>query len=247
MHYLIILIIFVNGVFSDTLLSKPGRYSIIWQYNDANGNSSVISQTVNIKKSLKLFLWTQSVSDTNKYGYYSNLLFNNKTDSSFEAELSISSSWWINPCDVNINVYKSKPTVIKKCSKRFDNVLWLKNITGTFKDTNYTFSFVFPLLSDTVKYVPYDYFAIRYNDTMNMEFCFINDSIAIGSMINDTGKTIIYARDAICILTSKNVFRMKSFQIKGEYKTLISSFLNINLTALKNDAKHYGIELLETK
>lgn len=250
-RFLILFIMIVvgdNRVFSDTLLSTPGKYSILWRFNDSAGNNITFPQTVNITRGIKIFTWTQTEIDTNRYGYYSNLSLKPKTENDsllqYSAELNIlRCPWWADPTNVYISIYKNKPTIIKRCSKRFDSIPWLKNITGSFHDTLYTFRFNFPMLPDGVKYVPYDYFSIKYNDTMSMEFCFINDSVAIGSMISDTGRTKIYARDALGILTTNSLFRVKAFQIKGEFKTLMSSFLSINLNTFKTDAKYYGIEI----
>ena len=148
---------------------------------------------------------------------------------------------------ISINLTSAKPTKIKRCSSRFNTIPWIQNVTGNVLDTARNVKFIFPVLPNGQNYVTYDYFSIIMPDTnLLFEFSFMNDSIAFGSLISkaNEGRTVILERDAIAIVTKSNLIRIKSIQVKGSSKVAMSSFLNLDLSGIKNDAQYYGIEVL---
>ena len=223
---------------------------------NANATSS---PPLKIGDSFYSFFWTQSAGNTNDSGYYGllSITAQQQTSSaiSYSAKFNLDRcSWWQTLVaktysDIAIVFSNSKPDSVLLCSGRFAAVPWLQSITGQTDTSSYLLRFYFPVLPINQIYKRYDYFCIRYNDSINIQFQANSDSIFSGSFASSQpGKpTILYAKNAITVITtSKNNLRIKNLQVKGEYEKLVSSYFKFDLSKLKKSVAYYGIDILDT-
>ncbi|MBN1981003.1 MAG: hypothetical protein JW795_05695 [Chitinivibrionales bacterium] len=227
--------------------------------------SSLIAAKAPVYKpgdSLYTFLWNQSLTDQNDYGYYVlgkiTDTIRNKDSITCNAKYSILQlPWWKQqiPADsgtINFIFWDGKPPSVLSCSKRFDSTYWLCAINKIQKPTNNTIRFYFPILPSNQAYALYNYFTVKYNDTMNIEFQVVSDSVVTGSFVNKKSvgneKTILYAKNAIVIKTTAAFpLRIKTVHIDAAFASLVSSYIGFDLVALKKDVRYYGVEALNPK
>lgn len=201
------------------------------------------------------FFWAQFSGDSLHYGYYGLTTITGAVagtaSTTFSATLQMSNYPLSNGSTGTVNgplnfVFdNSKPDSIGLCSSKFALVSWLHSI----KNGTDAIRFYFPILPIGQAYNLYDYFSIKLNDTMDLQFQGVADSVLAGSFIsNVAGKpATIYAKNAIAILTtSANVLRIRSIQINGAYEKLDSSYLNFDLAGLASSAAFYGIDVIDT-
>jgi hypothetical protein len=207
------------------------------------------------------FFWTQSASgDTAKTGCYGVAKIESQipaTDgTSYPASFRLTpAQWWLsivakgNP-EAKFFFSTAKPDSIDLCAGKFSAIPWLHSIAGKTNTAPYSIRFLFPVLPTNIDYGRYDYFTVRFNDTMDVHFQGINDSVMAGSFVNRRvpgSKTIIYAKNAIAVqTTARNSLRIKSIQIDGAYEKLVSTYLRFDLASLKANAKYYGLNFIDT-
>jgi hypothetical protein len=164
-------------------------------------------------------------------------------------------SWWLSLVanifsSINLLFENTKPDSIGLCSSRFATTSWLHSINGSTDSNGYVIRFYFPVLPIGQPYGRYDYFSIKLNDTMDIQFQSDADSVLTGSFISKRGvgkPTKLYAKNAISIqTTSANPMRIRSIQINGAYEKLVSSYLGFDLSKLKTGAAFYGLDFVDT-
>jgi hypothetical protein len=206
------------------------------------------------------FFWTLASGESSPKGFYG---FAKVIDQFANKSLTITSarfrmekaSWWQKivmniDTTISIVVADKKPDSVYTCSGKFDPVHWLCSIQGGTDTARYFFRFIFPILPQNQSYGPYDYYTIRFNDTMDIQFQDLNDSVLIGSFINiatPRKATTIFAKNAIVIQTTfSNPLRIKSIQVDSANEKLVSSYLNFDLLSLHQKAKTYGLNFIDT-
>ena len=206
-----------------------------------------------INDSLCAFSWTQIQTDTLKKGYYSLTqivgIDSTQTALTYSTEMRIVRSfWWQRPLGnvanaikpMTLAFIKNKPDSIRDCSPRFLSKLWTHTLSSPSQPLPYTIRFYFPVLPMSENYYKFDYFTVTINDTMNLDFQCVADSIFIGSFtLNDVQsikKTKIYAKDAIVLHTTKaQALRIGSVYVNSEHISLISQYIGLSLSALISD------------
>ena len=219
---------------------------------------STNSSAVNPGDSIAVFFWTLNQPDTTARGYSGSITFNNTAssgdDTSCEGNLELREySLWqslfdSDGYDLSLNFSGSKPGLIGRSSNRFQNTRWLTSVNSG----NDTIRFFFPVLPTDQEYVLYDHFEVAVNDTMSLEFQVIADSTIVGTFRNNrangNSRTIIYARDAIAIRTTRgNSMRIRSIQINGDHREMVSQYLGYDLTQLSQTVTYYGLDFSGTE
>ena len=206
------------------------------------------------------FFWTQAPNDVSKFGYYGIIKITSITQAVNSTLLGATfrldrCSWWQNLvasqfAGINLNFANSKPDSIDLCSGKFSGAAWLSSLAGNTDSDPYSIRFYFPILPKDQPYGRYDYFIVRCNDTLDLQFQGIDDSTFTGSFVNRQtpgSTTKIYAKNAVAVRTTNtNSLRIKSIQIDGAYEKLVSSYLQFNLLSLKSGAGYYGLNFIDT-
>ena len=161
--------------------------------------------------------------------------------------------WWIDIFNKayfssSITIKNSKPEIVDLICSNFDNVQWLESFEQ--KDSSNIIRFLFPILSQDKQYHCYDYFDIILNDSTALQFQFINDTTTIGTFLNNRhhgdGRTVIKAKAAIVVrVTNENPFRIKTIQFDTTRADLISLYLKYDFTSLIDNAKWFGLSILD--
>ena len=223
-------------------------------------SSAAVVPVFNTGDSYCSFFWTQTTNEVAKYGYYGITKITGVDQSGastiYSAKFRVDRcSWWQSLVmniygNINFVFNNTKPDSIDLCSSKFAAVSWLRSITGATDSNAYSIRFYFPVLPKDQPYSRYDYFTVLFNDSMDVQFQGISDSIITGSFINKRipgSTTMIYAKNAIAIqTTSANAFRIRSIQINGVYEKLVSSYLRFDLSALKKNAAYFGFNVIDT-
>lgn len=205
------------------------------------------------------FFWTQTSKDT-ATGVYGVAKVGGKSQTGTIAYDSVTfrlerAPWWNQLVtrvitQITLDFSTIKPDSIDLCANKFLAVPWIRSITGNTDSSAYSIRFLFPILPLGQSYGRYDYFTVRFNDTMDVHFQGISDSVFAGSFVNRRipgSKTVIYAKNAIAVLTtSTNALRIKTVQIDSTYKQLTSAYLRLNLSALKSGVGYYGASIIDT-
>ncbi len=243
--------------FNNQLLLNPLLFIVLWMSIDTYSANTVDFKTGDTFYS---FFWTQSATDTNKYGYYGLLKITGQSQypgtTNYKGSFRLDRCpWWqrlvanVNT-DISISISDSKPDSVDLCAAKFAAVPWLNAISGGTDTADYRIRFLFPILPIGQNYACYDYFSVRFNDTIDVQFQGIDDSTMAGSFINRRvpgSITTIYAKNAIAIrTTAKNPTRIGSIQVNGAYEKLVSSFLRFDLSYLKSNAVWYGLNFIDT-
>jgi len=237
--FFLIFIVYSLGS-SDEVLVDPGKYLVEFNFKDKSDNEMNVFQRVIIYERLNIFSW-KSENDT-CYGCFGKaLIFNAVEDlnSVLYNGVIIFDKCLSDSVYFNLHVSKNKPLNVKRCSKKFNSLEWVDSVYFRYRGNEYNINFIFPLIQDMNN--KYNFFEVGINDSMNFEFVFL-DSTVIGNVINNTGRTRIFARDAFNLLLAENKFYLKVIQIKGLYKNIVSEYLNFDLNVIDRNAEYYGID-----
>jgi hypothetical protein len=202
------------------------------------------------------YFWTMK-DTTQSSGYYGlSVVSNQLDDTNLLMKFKVTDlQWWqsvvSNPNKkIKMTFSSSKPDSVEICSGKFSSALWIRSIwdsTGSKADSS--LRFYFPIIPKSQSYNLYDYFSIKLNDTMNLQFQGIQDSVFMGSFIRRISgqPTYLYAKNAIAIVTTAaNDLRIRSIQVNGKYEKLVSSYLKFHLSSLVDSAYYYGLDIVDT-
>ena len=221
---------------------------------------AAVAPVVSKGDSYCMFFWTQTPNELAQYGYYGITKITNVVQSGSATTDSATftvdgGSWWQNLvantyAKINLSFDNTIPDSIDLYSTKFAAAPWLWLINGATDLNAYSIRFYFPVLPVNLSYSRYDYFTVKFNDSMDIHFQGISDSIFTGSFINKRvpgSITKIYAKNAITIqTTSANALRIRSIQVDGTFKNLVSSYLGFDLSSLKTNAAFYGFTVVDT-
>jgi hypothetical protein len=207
------------------------------------------------------FFWVQASGDSIIKGFYGfakvtdQQANNGLTNVNARFRIDRGVQWWINMVtniDTTITLVFSdkKPDSVEICSEKFNTVPWLRSIVGGTDNNAYSIRFFFPILPQNQKYNQYDYYRLQINDTMDIQFQGVNDSVLAGSFVNRRlpgTVTKLYAKNAIMIqTTSTNSMRIRSIQMDSANAKFDSLYLNFDLLSLHKKAKMYGLNFIDT-
>lgn len=206
----------------------------------------------------KAFFWTQGENDSLKHGCYGyaqiDSILTSPSVSKLSSLLWLTYEWWFirfktSYVPTEITIHNTKPDAIVRCPNHFDNVEWFTGFSRT--NSSDSIKFYFPLLPLGQNYGRYDYFTVDVDSLLDLEFYGAGDSIMVGTFVHKQpdarGAVNILGRNAVIVeLTNANPFRIKSVRCNGDFDSLLTIFLKFDLSSLKQGAKWYGIDLLDT-
>lgn len=210
---------------------------------------------------ISIFSWVREEAQTVNRGFYGIIEVNDiKTDDSF---LTIGAATEIQgmPNWLDFVTNRSAPTVltletqmpssVTQYSKSLETATWLTSISLSVVTGNQTCRFVFPLPANGTRFQKYDYFIVRVNDTLNLQFNAVEDTVIIGSFLNTRHVTDpekwLCGRDAIRVYTdTTKALGISAVDFNGEHRTLLNTYLGIDLDRFDSDAESYGIEFLDS-
>lgn len=209
----------------------------------------------------QLFPWTRQEADTVNYGYKLVSKINSqvtRNDSLIvDATVRVAGlPQWLEKVktsygSLEISFTDSKPPSIVKCSQVYENCPWLAQFSISLDNENHTIRFPFPVPDDDNTYQKYSYFTVAVNDSVHLQFQGVEDSIFMGSFLNDKRQNEpekwLMAKGAVMVRTSnRSPLRIHNIELNADHKDLITSYLGADLSQLSTDCNYYGIDFMDT-
>lgn len=229
------------------------------------GNAYSISN-MSTDSTFSFFYW---VRDNNTDQYNDGCTVTTRVEVVDTAENSISVNSVINDSiskmgsKMQVSVFKpdtlkpqSKPSNIIDCSEAFEKCEWLSSIGFSYDGNSRVTKLSFPILNYDVSYKKYDYFVDSINDSINLRFQAVNDTVFMGSYLNtkrwNEPQKWLVSKGAVMVLVSNNVnnvkyqlpLRIKSIQVKKDTNNDVNEYIGFNI-AKKVDKNYYGIDFLK--
>ena len=208
------------------------------------------------------FFWTQAEDGGVRSGCYGHLSIDGEGVNSSGATrypstfwLESKYDWWKNffpglYLSSSIIINEDDPPEIINKSEHLSDCAWFRGFERT-DSAGYALQFLFPLLPQNEQYGRYDYFTVKVDDTLNLEFYGAGDSIMAGSFVHkdpdSNGVVRILARNAFVVeLTKSNPLRIKSIRCNAEFEEYLTWYLKYDLKKLKNGVAWYGMDFIDT-
>ena len=210
--------------------------------------------------SFSLFSWTRKQNDEFNYGYNISskidTVFNNSDLTEINASIFVENlpKWTElfpnSKKNLNITISNSIPQNIIRCSPNYKNCPWLNTLEFVTNNKTHKIQFFFPLPESDNSYKQYDYFTVEVNDSIHLQFQGVNDSIFMGSLLNNERRNEpdkwLIAKGAIMVLVSDNSpLKIKNIELFDSLN-LVSEYLGYNLSELNSTCDYYGLDFLES-
>lgn len=213
----------------------------------------------------QLFPWTRKESDNVNYGYklVSKIISQANKNDSLVVDASIRVAGlpkWLEKVktsygSLKITFTNSKPSNVVHCSPQYESCPWLSELRISLDKENYSIKFPFPVPDGQNPYHKYDYFTIAVNDSVHLQFQGVEDSIFMGSLLNNKRRNEpdkwLMAKGAIMVRTSRlSPLKIHNIELNADQKSIISEYLGIQLSQLdyskQDTCDYYGIDFIDT-
>ncbi|NLE01441.1 MAG: hypothetical protein GX640_16365, partial [Fibrobacter sp.] len=209
------------------------------------------------KEYISFFSWTRLKTSSNNYGYNltatvtSQQQTNNKLVVGANVQVPGLPDWLTANDSLEITFINSSPVDIVNCSPTYKTCAWLQKIriSRSYKGVDSLY-FTFPVPDQNSPYRKYDYFTIAINDSIHLQYQGVEDTIFMGSFLNDNKRNEpdkwLLAKGAIMVRVSNNApFKIKNIQMDALHKELIAQYLGCDLySKLDTQCDYFGIDFL---
>lgn len=202
-----------------------------------------------------LFSWTHKDTSAYSYGYNLSAVIKSQKQTInnlvVQADVQVPGlpDWLTSDDSMEITFLGSKPANIINCSPGYEKCSWLEKIrlSQPYNGID-SMHFVFPVADQISSYHRYDHIIIRVNDSIQLQYQGVDDTVFMGSFLNANKKNDpdnwLVAKGAIIVRVSNNApFKIHQIQMDARYSSLIAQYIGFDLySKLGTGCDHFGID-----
>lgn len=202
-----------------------------------------------------LFSWTHKDTSAYSYGYNLSAVIKSQKQTNnnlvVQADVQVPGlpDWLTSDDSMEITFLGSKPANIINCSPGYEKCSWLEKIrlSQPYNGID-SMHFVFPVADQISSYHRYDHIIIRVNDSIQLQYQGVDDTVFMGSFLNANKKNDpdnwLVAKGAIIVRVSNNApFKIHQIQMDARYSSLIAQYIGFDLySKLGTGCDHFGID-----
>ncbi len=153
--------------------------------------------------------------------------------------------------DTRLVIDHHKPATVKNCSQKYETCRWLRSVRLTLDAGERHCRFEFPLLNQPDAFNQYDYFTVQVNDSLDLQFHAVADSLLMGSFLNtqyrsDPDKWLC-GKAAVRIRTdAATALGVRYIELDARYRDLLAIYTGLDIHQFDQNAAFFGVELLDT-